>query len=489
MLGGDASMSASLIGRRAYGSFLVEAYRLEDGRRIRVVRDDQIPGGTKQRVLERWLPEMGPAEYVYASPAEGYAQIALARALEGRPDYRAHIFVARRREMHYRTREAQRLGALITEVDNVAAFSVVAARAREYVTRKASTPWPLKGSLAPRLLPFGLDAVRFRNILVSIVKEAFLGRAGKAFPRYLADAPDIQPKEVWCTVGSGTLIRCLQDVWPAAKFCAVQVGHNADIGQAERWIAPERFSQRAAIMPPFPSCDTYDAKAWRFIEAHASDGALFWNVAADPSESGEEISKISSKVVDKPAERPVELLQHQAKGRRRNEMTMATANYKKHTIKVEFKALDAITISGWTLPDGKDAPQKVTKPLFKTFESAGKAGRAALEAVLAYEKLPELPADRRMVFYEAGEKQPINARNVGSAPAKSKTAKAAKEDKAPVSDKQRKNDATATKTRNSRRNGPVTTRRAAQAEPEEAAPKSRGRSRAKASDAGEDLDI
>jgi hypothetical protein len=36
----------------------------------------------------------------------------------------------------------------------------------------------------------------------------------------------------------------------------------------------------ARLSPPFPSCDNYDAKAWRFIRAQASPGALFWNVAA-----------------------------------------------------------------------------------------------------------------------------------------------------------------------------------------------------------------
>lgn len=44
--------------------------------KILVVRDDLVPGGTKARVLPDLL--RGGQEYVYASPAYGYAQIALA---------------------------------------------------------------------------------------------------------------------------------------------------------------------------------------------------------------------------------------------------------------------------------------------------------------------------------------------------------------------------------------------------------------------------
>jgi hypothetical protein len=231
---------------------------------INVVRDDLIPGGTKQRVLEPWLKEMGPGEYVYASPAEGYAQIALALACKALgPKWRAHIFVARRKTQHYRTLEAQRQGATITLVDNVAGFNVLNARAREYAFHS-------KWSQGVQLLPFGLDAPRFKELMVQTVKDNWRRLGYNA------------PKEVWAVVGSGTLIRCLQEVWPKARFNAVQVGHKADIGKAKRYIAPESFSQKAKIMPPFPSCDTYDAKGWQFVETHASRNALFWNVAADP---------------------------------------------------------------------------------------------------------------------------------------------------------------------------------------------------------------
>lgn len=268
---------------------------------INVLRDDLIPGGTKQRVLEPWLKEMGPGEYVYASPAEGYAQIALALACKALgKKWRANIFVARRKAQHDRTLEAQRQGATITLVDNVAGFNVLTARAREYANYPVT---PVKGALKRVLLPFGLDHERFRELMVETVKDNWKRQGYKA------------PKEVWAVVGSGTLIRCLQEVWPKADFHAVQVGHNADVGKATKHIypdAPKSFSKKAKIMPPFPSCDTYDAKGWEFVQKYASRGALFWNVAADPEDALDKIAR----GMNKTREQAIKTLSKKVKGAR-----------------------------------------------------------------------------------------------------------------------------------------------------------------------------
>jgi hypothetical protein len=49
----------------------------QDG--ILVVRDDRYPGGTKARVLPVLFTDR--REYVYASPVQGYAQVAIVREL------------------------------------------------------------------------------------------------------------------------------------------------------------------------------------------------------------------------------------------------------------------------------------------------------------------------------------------------------------------------------------------------------------------------
>lgn len=213
-----------------------------------VLRDDDVPGGTKRRVIAALFDDA--AEYVYGSPAYGYAQIALAHAARdhGR---QATIFVARRTTLHPRTREAQRAGARIVQVP-YGYLSNVKAKARAYCEATGA-----------RLLPWGLDA----EPMVAAI-GGLAASLGQGFP------------EVWCCAGSGVLTRGLQRAWPDARHVAVRIGAAPNAGRAVVLQAPETFEQDAKEPPPFPSCSNYDAKVWRFFRGHAVPGALYWNVAA-----------------------------------------------------------------------------------------------------------------------------------------------------------------------------------------------------------------
>ena len=213
-----------------------------------IVRDDLFPGGTKARVLP-FLLDPGAAEYVYASPAYGYAQIALAYAAASMAR-RATVFVAKRLTLHARTQEAQRAGAKIVQVP-YGYLSVVSARARDYAR-----------SAGASLLPFGMDFPAMIEAMAAV-----------------AASLDIDPPEVWCAAGSGTLTRALQCAWPNAAHHAVMVGTVPNAGHATVHTAPEAFTRDARDRPPFPSCSNYDAKVWQFFKRQARPGALFWNVA------------------------------------------------------------------------------------------------------------------------------------------------------------------------------------------------------------------
>ncbi len=219
---------------------------------ILVVRDDLILGGTKARVVASLFHD-GADEYVYASPAQGYAQFAIAVAARA-AGKRATIFVADRAEPHRLTRLAQAAGATIQAV-SPGYLTVVRARARAYV------------DVRPRvaLLPFGLD------------HEAVI--AGLAT---VARSTGLEPDEVWCVAGSGLLTRALQRAWPTAEHHAVRVGAPPKVGTAALWTAPEAFARPAKIPPPFPSAREYDAKAWQFVRNRAGRGrrVVFWNVGA-----------------------------------------------------------------------------------------------------------------------------------------------------------------------------------------------------------------
>lgn len=220
---------------------------------FQIVRDDLIPGGTKRRILDASIAELAADELVYASPAYGYAQIALAHSAAA-AGKRSAIFVAKRAEPHARTLQAKAAGARIFQVEN-GYLSNVQAKAKAYCARHGAM-----------LLPFGLDTPAFLGSLAAAVAEGFAGRQA--------------PEEVWTVAGSGTLTRALQLVWPSASFFAVQVGKAPNVGRAKLLVAPEPFERDAKLPPPFPSCSNYDAKAWRFLKAHGRPGALFWNVGA-----------------------------------------------------------------------------------------------------------------------------------------------------------------------------------------------------------------
>lgn len=215
---------------------------------IYVVRDDRVQGGTKRRVLAPLLA--GADEWVYASPCQGYAQVALAYACR-EAGKRATVFVARRATLHKRTQEAVSAGARVVQVP-VGYMTVVAARARAYAQETGAG-----------LLPFGFDTPAFVAALADLARS--LG---------------LSPSEVWAVAGSGTLSRALQVAWPDAAHHAVRIGSVPKAGRAQLYQAPEPFERDAKMPPPFPSCSNYDAKAWRFIRRHASPGSVFWNVAA-----------------------------------------------------------------------------------------------------------------------------------------------------------------------------------------------------------------
>ena len=217
---------------------------------ISVVRDDLFKGGTKARFLPVLFENA--EEIVYASPAEGGAQTALAHTAAALGK-RATIFVAKRARPHNRALEAKRVGAKVMQV-SPGYLTVVQARAREYCNRTGAT-----------LAPFGV------NLPEAIDKIAEAARM-----------TGLEPDEVWCASGSGVLARGLEKAWPNARRHVVEVGRTLspqEVAGATIHKAGIDFSKALKEKPPFPSCPHYDAKAWRICKArHGAGLVLFWNV-------------------------------------------------------------------------------------------------------------------------------------------------------------------------------------------------------------------
>lgn len=221
---------------------------------IHVVRDDLYPGGTKARFIPALFD--GVDEVVYATPCEGGAQTALAHvaATLGK---RATLFCADRAKPHARVVMGQALGAQYHFV-RPGYLSVVQARAEEYAAMTGA-----------HLAEFGITQA------VDVIAAAALSTG-------------LEPDEVWCAAGSGTLARGLAKAWPWADRHVVQVGREltrADVDGATIHKQPLAFSdayksERHGPAVPFPADPHYDAKAWAVAtQKRARKGrVLFWCV-------------------------------------------------------------------------------------------------------------------------------------------------------------------------------------------------------------------
>lgn len=217
---------------------------------IHVVRDDLVGGGTKARFMVKLFAEAD--EIVYATPAEGGAQSALAWAAQA-TGKRATLFVAKRAEPHPRALMAKALGATVWQV-TPGYLTVVQKRARDYCAATGAT-----------LAPFGMDT----PAAIQTIADA-------------ARSTGLDPDEVWCASGSGVLARALAAAFPRARRHVVQVGRALtpeDVAGAMIHVHPLSFAQTCRTLPPFPSDPHYDAKAWETAKARRGAGlVLFWNV-------------------------------------------------------------------------------------------------------------------------------------------------------------------------------------------------------------------
>jgi hypothetical protein len=274
---GEASvaLSSTEFGALSARRFDVRVDRLEiPSKTLFVVRDDLLPGGTKERACRSFLESLdaqGNSAFVYASPFCGFAQVALARAASslGRE---AVLFAARDPFQkgscaHEYTRLAESFGATVFICQDLKEATV---RAIAYA--KASSDC---------LVPLGFDHPSFRAELIRALKDVW--------GRVLAES-ERPPQALWLPVGSGTLAKCMRQVVSREielKLVNVNVLSEEDSRIMEVMKLPnssyvraqEKFEERCENLPPVPSNLHYDAKLWRLLVREGKSGDVWWNVA------------------------------------------------------------------------------------------------------------------------------------------------------------------------------------------------------------------
>tara|TARA_R110001606_G_scaffold348710_1_gene498319 strand:+ start:192 stop:896 length:705 start_codon:yes stop_codon:yes gene_type:complete len=230
---------------------------LEKHNKITVLRDDLLIGGTKSILMPSIIGDSN--EYVYASPVYGGFQIALSAYCK-KVGKKATIFCAKRKHKHENTLKCIEYGAKIIEVD-YGYLSVIEKHAKDYCEKSLFNQGAEK-------LVFGANNIENKIILSNRMKEIinYLGR---------------EPKEIWCAIGSGTLVDSILMGTKNAKIYGVQVGAEYKNKHDRLTVLKynKGFDKISKHKAPFPSVKNYDLKAFEYCEKYKkSEDVLFWNV-------------------------------------------------------------------------------------------------------------------------------------------------------------------------------------------------------------------
>ena len=258
-------------------SIFIEKYENQNG--IYVLRDDLLPGGTKSILIDSLVHVCDNVnELVYASPCYGGFQIALSIFCKNN-NKKATIFCAKRKIRHPNTETCVQNGANFVEVP-YGYLSVVEKHAREYV-REREPGVTLK-------IAFGANSPESINIIASRAKRVI-----ERFYTIYGTPPD----EIWCAVGSGTLISgiiqaCneMQGTASPLKIYGVQVGKEFKCSNSPNVtiiVYPKPFEYASKLEANFPSMPNYDLKAFETcikynknndMNTNKNKKVLFWNV-------------------------------------------------------------------------------------------------------------------------------------------------------------------------------------------------------------------
>lgn len=246
----------------------LQKVKLTNGKTITVVREDKLPAGSKSRMAHALISHSDRETFTYAQMKNGYAGISLAWACK-ELNRNCILFIPETKhgKLSPHQQRCQDLGALIIP-KKIYGASGLRKAARDYASQ-------ITGG---RYIDMGMRGEPICTAALISTCQSIKKAIG-------------QPKEVWSVISTGQLTRSMQIAFPDAMFYGVAVARNIHEGEAgciqnvpggeHLFSHPYDFNDDEDLdkQPPFPSARNYDAKAWRFINEYAQEGALFWNVA------------------------------------------------------------------------------------------------------------------------------------------------------------------------------------------------------------------
>ena len=234
--------------------------KVHDG--VRVVRDDLIVG-SKVRGGDLLVSRIKEETLVYVQPRTGLAGVSILDVAK-RHGKKVKLFMPSSKRISHHQACCIERGADY-EFHRIAAMPNLNAIAKRWADQRTDACF----------VPLGL---KHELVTAGFVKVA-------------SQIPE--PEEVWTVISTGVLHRALQIAWPNAKFHCVAVSRNmkqGEIGHENIISHPLPFTTPIKEdLPPFPTVNTYDGKAWKYIPKNTGKDILFWNVGTEPKLKDETI--------------------------------------------------------------------------------------------------------------------------------------------------------------------------------------------------------
>ena len=234
--------------------FVVETHE-----NFKVIRDDLLPGGTKQRGHQFLADTPGDGPIVYAGTYGGFCHVAYAVSCW----YHRRPFVCFLARNDYPTNIiAKRFGAVIMEIAG-APYPGLKKYAEDWAAANGGT------------YVLGLYGPEYERYLV------------EALRKHPIDGHDPKDKIVfWLGATSAMLAKALSVIYPNAFFNLVHLGkheYNEELpaDRMKLWSPAEDFLEPARDPPPYPSVALYEAKIWAIVKANASAEDYVWSTGAE----------------------------------------------------------------------------------------------------------------------------------------------------------------------------------------------------------------
>ena len=226
---------------------------LEEYKNLTILRDDKLIGGTKSRFIKELL-DPDKEGYIYCSLGYGAFQVALSQICK-EVNKKCIIFSPDKKIKDINSKKVIKNGGNVIFIP-YGYMSVLNRRAIDYNVEQKY-----------QIVTFGADSNLAIERISQTMKEVF------SMLRY-------EPKNIYCSVGSGTLLKGILKGTTDATIHGIIVGKDFKIDNERVKLIkyPKTFNYESKLEIDFPSNKNYDRKALEFALTDNIDKSFFWNV-------------------------------------------------------------------------------------------------------------------------------------------------------------------------------------------------------------------